>query len=1057
MGTGSQPQNGNGSDATPAMVGVNPALSSISRSGNYGWSSPRRTTPVEEREPRFGPVGSVVHKRSYAVEKPNGELEKWHETATRVVDGNLALVDPRYIEPGERETLIDRIFEFEMLPGGRHLAMSGKPGRQFLFNCHVAGWHQKDVSRHFIFTFDQLMQGGGVGANYSDRFLQGYPRIRSKPTLHIVCDPEHENYEEMVPFLSTEYSHLWSGCFRVPDTREGWCDALQQVIDAFWSPDEEVIVLDMSIIRPRGRRIRTFGGTSSGPAYIAEMLTKVHDLLAHRVGGRMTWDDAMTIDHLIASCVVSGNVRRSARMAMKWWSDPGIFDFITAKQREGNHWSTNISVVIDEDFFRALRHRDEHAVRVLRMVVEGMFTNGEPGFYNFSLAMEGEINDVFCTNPCGEIPLPEWGNCFAGTERLITKEYGPISFQDIAGETVTVMTPYGWKKAEANQFGEQHVRRFTFAPVRRSTGEHSGSGWQRTRSNFLVDVVATKNHRWETVYGNITRSLNIGDVIPMSAAERINATPEYDDGVRHGIIFGDGSCDRQYANGDYRHRVRLFGAKADEMAAFFEHKTYPASCNGAPEATVRSSKRLKDLPEGNEGHAYLSGFLDGWIMADGNTKPNGSVHLASSHPEAEVWLRENASFAGWVLRAARDSGTTETNFGERNNPLWFFTLARPNTPNLAWKVISIDELPEKIPVYCVTEPETQRFTLASGILTGNCNLGHVNLEAHCDPLTGQFDFTRCAEAFRLMSRFLTRATFGDVPSPLQKRVNESERRIGVGFTGFHGWLTKQGFRWSEAHHAPYIRKTLGDFYKVVRKEVRRYAFNLRIPEPVKCTTLAPVGTVSKLAGCTESMEPSKFRYFEQRIRFSKNPEDPNIADLRAQGVTIEDAIFEPNTLIAVIPCKNKLLAELEVIHGVSKAEWLLEEASEIPLDDMLAVQQMVQYEYADNAISFTVNRPPDATQQAFIAEHPDWSWTGESLPLPEPAYLEDALATIKHFLPRLKGTTVMIDGSRMQAPYTPLTKEQYESAVGHQIAESFDGECAGGACDWAGAEVKNLV
>lgn len=740
--------NGQSSGTTLTRGGSNPVSSSTSRNGNYGWSSAKRTIPVQEREVRWGPVGEVVHKRSYAVEKPSGELEKWHETVTRVVDGNLCLVDPRHIEPGEREELIDRIFEFEMLPGGRHLAMSGKPGRQFLFNCHVAGWHPKDVARHFIFTFDQLMQGGGVGANYSDRFLAHYPRIRSLPTLHIVCDPEHENYEEMKPFLSGEYSHMWSGCFRVPDTREGWCDALQMLIEGFWSPDEEVIVLDMSLIRPRGRRIRTFGGTSSGPAYIAEMLTKVNALLAQRVGARLTWDDAMTIDHLIASCVVSGNVRRSARMSMKWWSDPGIFEFITAKKNEGNHWSTNISVVIDEDFFRALRHHDDHAVKVLRMVVEGMFTNGEPGFYNFSLAMEGEINDVFCTNPCGEIPLPEWGNC---------------------------------------------------------------------------------------------------------------------------------------------------------------------------------------------------------------------------------------------------------------------------------------------------------------------NLGHINLEAHCDPNTGQFDFPRCAEAFRLMGRFLTRATFGDVPSPLQRRVNESERRIGVGFTGFHGWLVKQGVRWSESHHSPYIRKTLKDFYEVVRKEVRRYAFTLRIPEPVKCTTLAPVGTVSKLAGCTESMEPIKFRYFEQRIRFSKSPEDPNVQELRDQGYVIEDAVFEPNTLIAVIPCKNKLLEELEAIHGPEKAEWLLEEAAEIPLDDMLAVQQMVQAEYADNAISFTVNRPPDPIQQAFIEEHPDWNWKGLELPLPEESYLDDAMRTIKHFLPRLKGTTVMVDGSRQQAPYTPISKEQYEAAISSQVAESFDGECAGGACDWAGAEVKTLV
>src|SRR5690606_41290163 len=63
------------------------------------------------------------------------------------------------------------IWDFKILPAGRHLWASGVPGRQYLFNCHVSGWNEQ-ITDHFQFTFLRLMEGGGVGANYSNRYLE---------------------------------------------------------------------------------------------------------------------------------------------------------------------------------------------------------------------------------------------------------------------------------------------------------------------------------------------------------------------------------------------------------------------------------------------------------------------------------------------------------------------------------------------------------------------------------------------------------------------------------------------------------------------------------------------------------------------------------------------------------------------------------------------------------------------------------------------------------------------------------------------------------------------
>jgi ribonucleoside-triphosphate reductase len=661
---------------------------------------------MQFEEPKWGPVGKEVYERTYRRNKEDGTPEVWRDTVERVVRGNTALVAESFIEPGERDKLVDLIYNFRVIPAGRHLWVSGVPGRQFLFNCHRAAFTE-NLSDHYSFTFDQLMQGGGVGANYSNRYIYGYGEIENRTRLHIVCDPEHPDYAEIQHLLSYNYSHLWDGAYRLDDSREGWVESLVSVITSHYTGFDDELVLDVSNVRERGRLIRGFGGTASGPTALAQMLHNVNDLLNDRIRTQLTSLDHMLIDHEIATCVVAGNVRRSARMSIKSWKDSDILDFINCKADYTKHWSTNISVEIDDDFFKALKKRDTHATEVYRAVVTGMLTNGEPGFYNLTLASEGEVGDVGSTNPCGEIALENWENC---------------------------------------------------------------------------------------------------------------------------------------------------------------------------------------------------------------------------------------------------------------------------------------------------------------------NLGHVNVEAFAD------DFEGSKEAFRLMARFLIRATFGDIPNEKQREVVNRNRRIGVGFFGFQGWLVQNGIRFSDSHRSRYVRKTLRDWKAVVDKEKRRYAFQLRIPEPIKGTTIAPTGSVAKLPGATEGIHTVFSRYFIRRIRFSAD--DPKVAGFIEEGYEVEDCQYTANTKVVNFYCKDSIL-ELDV------NEDLVESANEISLADMLAVQSMVQECYADNAVSFTVNVP--------ATEETDGKPTALGL-------LDEALATIIHYLPHVKGTTIMVDGSRPQAPYERISKAEYDLyEYIKSTGQGFD-ECSTGAC-----------
>jgi ribonucleoside-triphosphate reductase len=687
-------------------------------------------------EPNWGPSGKDVYERTYQRVKPNGDKETWHDTVTRVVKGNLSLVPGDRIAEGEEKELYDLIYNFRGIPAGRHLWMSGVEGRQFLFNCYVSGWGP-NLADHFAFTFNQLMEGGGVGANYSTKHLQHYT-IFNLVNVHIVCDPAHPDYEKLAEagLLSNLYSPEYEGAWEVEDSREGWVFALTEVINKAteWEPkgfpqDKQTgeylvdLVYDVTNIREAGRRIKTFGGTSAGPVPFAKMIKDIGHLLNDGWLNGVSGPLCMDMDHVIATCVVSGNVRRSARMSIMHWNDPWIDWFLTCKESGLGHWSTNISVEIDDEFIDLINYgegstytvnvdRLEKARKVYQAIVEGMLRNGEPGIWNSSLSNVGEPNLVIATNPCGEITLEPWENC---------------------------------------------------------------------------------------------------------------------------------------------------------------------------------------------------------------------------------------------------------------------------------------------------------------------NLGHINLDAFVRT-DGSVDFDGLERAHWLMARFLIRATYGDITDPKTRSVVLRNRRIGVGHFGFAGYVAKQGIRYSQSYKVPSVIMMLSDMKQVVSKAVTEYAHELRIPVPVKSTTVAPTGTIAKLAGRTEGIHPVFARCFIRRIRFSTVDADQNakIEDYRAKGYNVVPDPSVPNTMVVEIPTLESLVAELEAM-GIDPS--ILEDASEISFEDFLNVQYMYQKYWADNAVSYTINVRP------------------ERYNVPE------VMGILRPFLGRLKGTTVFPERGYELAPYERVTEAEFALLRGSQaVSDSVDDDCANGAC-----------
>jgi ribonucleoside-triphosphate reductase len=153
------------------------------------------------------------------------------------------------------------------------------------------------------------------------------------------------------------------------------------------------------------------------------MLVNVGKILTRAVFGPVMWApldgmSAMEIDHEIARCIVSGGVRRSARMSIMRWDDPQIDEFLACKADQSRHWTTNISIEVDDVFIEAAHDGHIGAQLVLNQLAESALTNGEPGFWNSSLSAVGEVDGVYTTNPCGEALLTPAEPCNLGSVNL---------------------------------------------------------------------------------------------------------------------------------------------------------------------------------------------------------------------------------------------------------------------------------------------------------------------------------------------------------------------------------------------------------------------------------------------------------------------------------------------------------------------------------------------------------------------------------------------------------------------------------------------------------------
>jgi adenosylcobalamin-dependent ribonucleoside-triphosphate reductase len=391
-------------------------------------------------------LGEVTFIRTYSRVKEDGTKERWHEVCRRVIEGMYS-VQKNHAKDNRlpwndnkaqksAQEAFQRMFELKWTPPGRGLWAFGTPmtmekrNSASLQNCAMVS--TRDIDRNdpgalFAWVMDALMLGIGVGFDTLGQDKQ------------------------MSIYAPTEPVSI----YEIPDTREGWVESVRLLINSFLRANQSIQEFTYDLIRPLGAPIKGFGGVASGPEPLIDLHTRIRNVIGSRAGEAFDSRAIVDIVNLIGTCVVSGNVRRSATLALGIPEDDGFINLKNPEvfpernsydpEKPGWAWMSNNSISAEI----GTKYED---------YVDLIADNGEPGFVWLDVARSyGRLADapdykdarIMGFNPCAEQPLESYELCTLVEVHLNRHEskedfLKTLKFAYLYGKTVTLM-PTHWQ------------------------------------------------------------------------------------------------------------------------------------------------------------------------------------------------------------------------------------------------------------------------------------------------------------------------------------------------------------------------------------------------------------------------------------------------------------------------------------------------------------------------------------------------------------------------------------------------------------------------------------
>ncbi len=346
---------------------------------------------VEDSKKYFrNPLAELVYYRTYSrwIEQ-EGRRETWIETIDRYMDFMREKLTGKLSEQEYKE-MREAILNQEIMPSMRLIQFAGPAARA----TNVCAYNCSYIAPACFQDFGEIvyvsMCGTGVGFSVESQNVQALPQIK----------------------LQTGKK---KPAYVIDDSREGWADALVYGMKTWFEGTD--VDFDFSKLRPAGARLKTFGGKSSGPEPLRDMLQFTRERILRKQGRRLTNLDCHDIICKIGECVVSGGVRRSVLISL---SDLDDADMRDAKKGQFYINEPQRSLANNSAVYNAKPSATEFMDEWLALMKSG---SGERGIFNRGGLMKtlpkrrienlekagfienNQIVGLIGTNPCGEIIL----------------------------------------------------------------------------------------------------------------------------------------------------------------------------------------------------------------------------------------------------------------------------------------------------------------------------------------------------------------------------------------------------------------------------------------------------------------------------------------------------------------------------------------------------------------------------------------------------------------------------------------------------------------------------
>lgn len=911
-------------------------------------------------------TGGFASHNTYARELFDGTTEEFWQMAQRVVEGSFTILKWHYDQVGlpwdedrwmpEAEQMFRKIWELKFLPAGRGMWLMGT---DFMYEhgsaglCSCAFVSTKHIDKEFAEPFCWAMEASTLGIGC------GFDVDGSKKDM-IVKKPDSYNHVVHV----------------VEDSREGWVDSLRVLLNAYLK-GSYLPRYDYSKIRPKGTPLKSFGGRASGPGPLITMHEDLVAMLDASIGKPLDSEHIADIFNMIGRCIVSGNIRRSAQIAL---GDPTDDKFMRLKEDKEKsiayRWASNNTIKVP------LNNGDNKAL--YEKVVDLNLAGTDVGLVFMDLIRtRGRLIDGFNDDDA----FADGINPCQPADALI-----------FDGDRMRYITDQGAKNWTSWKTGEKEVLELTTNTGLkiRCTPDHK---------------VMLKDGSWCEAKDTISKELT-------QPADRLNLKydgqeplPPYDDNeFLRGFLFGDG-----YLSGKHQGAtVKLSAKREPEMAAMLTRHGFVWQPSGSYYRNVQQldidvsflSKRVfdRELPEdillGN--FDKVVSFLAGLFAANGSCNRNGQISLKLTNESAarsiQVLLGALSIHASIAMNPAKtvewENGTftsrvsynlqIPTSYGAIFQTMIGF-IAEAKVRNLRPAKNRVHIYVKEIKSLGVMEVwdyrmnEGPNYTYCQGTVLHNC--GEQALESYevCNLVETYPYKHRDIEDYKETLRYAY--LYGKIVTLLPthwKRTNAvmaRNRRIGISQSGI---VEAMGSIFKE-HHSD----KLDDAYKHLRRLDTLYSHEFIVNRSIRLTTVKPSGTNSLLAGCSPGIHYPHSEYYLRRVRVSDNSH--LLPPIRESGFPVEPDIYSPNTMVVSFPVQSV---------NFSKCK------DEITVDEQFSHVRTYQTYWSDNQVSVTITFKPED---------------------------KDALTNaLSLYEGRFKSVSFLVDGDvYAQAPLEAITAEEY--------------------------------